>query len=136
MKSWDSLNEIFHCISFRGHDFCCIIKIKEIKDSKEGFPMIYPYVTFPDDTEVTFSNVQDDGSVKVYIETPIQGGFKNGTCILPGYSWVSVEGYSDREIQRWDRFLRNNAHLILTLAAEGGFENPDFIADMGGISME
>jgi len=69
--------------------------------------MIYPYVTFPDETEVTFSKIQDDGSVKVYIETPTDGGFKHATCILPAYEWVSVEGYSDNEMKKWNKFLRN-----------------------------
>ena len=47
--------------------------------------MMYPYMTFNDDTEVTHSQMLDDGSVKVYIETPVEDGFKNLTCLLPEY---------------------------------------------------
>lgn len=85
--------------------------------------MKYPYVTFPDDTEVTFSDVQEDNTVQVYIETPVYGGFHHATCILPSYQWTEVTGYSDQEMQDWDEFLHNNAHLILELASEGGFEH-------------
>ena len=47
--------------------------------------MMYPYMTFNDDTEVTHSQMLEDRSVKVYIETPVEGGFKNLTCLLPKY---------------------------------------------------
>ncbi|MDD7409275.1 MAG: hypothetical protein SOV71_01410 [Anaerovoracaceae bacterium] len=85
--------------------------------------MKYSYVTFPDDTEVTFSDFYEDGSVKVYIETPVYGGFHNATCLLPEYNWISVDGYSAEEMKKWDDFMHDNAHLILELAAGGGFEN-------------
>ena len=32
--------------------------------------MMYPYMTFSDDTEVTHSPLRDNGTVNVYIETP------------------------------------------------------------------
>ena len=32
--------------------------------------MMYPYMTLNDDTEITHSEMQSDGRVKVYIETP------------------------------------------------------------------
>lgn len=49
--------------------------------------MMYPYMTFNDDTEVTHSQMQDNGTVKVYIETPIEGGFKDLKTIL-GFLFV------------------------------------------------
>lgn len=64
--------------------------------------MMFPYMTFPDDTEVTHSQIEADGKVKVYIETPIYGGFKNLTCILPDYK------------------IKNNAHIIFEMAKDGG----------------
>ena len=40
--------------------------------------MMYPYMTLPDDTEITHSEMREDGSVEVYIETPdAKGGFLN-----------------------------------------------------------
>lgn len=43
--------------------------------------MMYPYVTFNDDTEITHSEMLPDDRVKVYIETPdLKDGFHNATC--------------------------------------------------------
>ena len=45
--------------------------------------MMYPYITLDDDTEIVHSEMKEDGSEKVYIETPDdKGGFYNATCIL------------------------------------------------------
>lgn len=84
--------------------------------------MMYPYMTFSDDTEVTHSPLKDDGTVMVYIETPTNAGFKNLTCILPGYVWKN-NGYSEKEFSHWQTYVQNNAHIIMELAREGGFAN-------------
>jgi len=45
--------------------------------------MMYPFLTLNDDTEITHSEMKDDGSVKVYIETPDEKlGFKSATYIF------------------------------------------------------
>lgn len=84
--------------------------------------MMYPYMTFNDDTEVTHSQMRDDGTVKVYIETPIEGGFKDLTCLLPEYKYDN-HGYDAKELEHWEEFIRNNSHIIMELAKEGGFVN-------------
>lgn len=81
--------------------------------------MMFPYMTFPDDTEVTHSQIEADGTVKVYIETPIYGGFKNLTCILPDYK-IKNNGYSPEELKRWKDYIKNNAHIIFEMAKDGG----------------
>ena len=83
--------------------------------------MLYPYMTYADNTEITHSGKEADGTVKVYIETPVFQGFKHATCILPSYVWIEKEGYTDEEMNFWDEYLHHNAHLILELAAEGGY---------------
>ena len=85
--------------------------------------MKYPYMTLADDTEITHSQIHGDGKVNVYIETPCVGGFHNATCILPDYNWQDIQGYSNDELKEFDLFVRHNAHLIMQLASEGGFEN-------------
>ena len=85
--------------------------------------MMYPYMTLDDNTEITHSSLQQDQTVKVYIETPVHGGFHHATCILPGYEWTEVYGYSDDEMKEFDDFLHHNAHLIIEMAQEGGFQN-------------
>ena len=48
--------------------------------------MMYPYMTLKDDTEITHSEVKEDGRVKVYIETPDEkDGFHHAVCWLPEY---------------------------------------------------
>ncbi len=64
------------------------------------------------------------GSVKVYIETPDdEGGFCNATCWLPDFRWENVNGYTDEEMQRWNKLIRDNAHLIIEFSQEGGILN-------------
>ena len=77
--------------------------------------MIYPYMTFNDATEVTYSDLQEDGTVKVYIETPIEGGFKDLTYFLPEYKYVN-HGYDAEELKHWDEFIRNNSNIIMELS--------------------
>lgn len=76
--------------------------------------MMYPYMTFNDDTEVTHSQMLEDGSVKVYIETPVENGFKNLTCWLPKYEYEN-HGYDGNELEHWKEFIQNNAHRIMVL---------------------
>lgn len=85
--------------------------------------MKYPYMTLPDETEITHGDMRDDGTVLVYIETPVDGGFNSAYCVLPSYEWSRIQGYTKDEISRFDELLHNNAHLIIELARAGGFDN-------------
>lgn len=76
--------------------------------------MMYPYMTFQDDTEVTHSQMLEDGSVKVYIETPAEDGFKNLICRLPKYEYEN-HGYNESELAHWKEFVQNHAHRIMIL---------------------
>lgn len=86
--------------------------------------MMYPYMTLKDDTEITHSEVKEDGRVKVYIETPDEkDGFHHAVCWLPEYEWQDIEGYSEAEMEAFRTLVRNNAHLIMEFAADGGVLN-------------
>ena len=85
--------------------------------------MMYPYMTLSDDTEIVHSEVLADGKVKVYIEKPIFQGFNHATCYLPRYEWEDVVGFTQEEIQKFQKLIEANSHLIMEFAAEGGFEN-------------
>ena len=75
--------------------------------------MMYPYMTLDDDTEIVHSEMKEDGTVKVYIETPDdKGGFHNATCILPNYKWENIEGYSEREIDILKEKQTDNSKLF------------------------
>lgn len=46
--------------------------------------MMYPFMTLNDETEIVHSDMNEDGTVKVYVETPDEkDGFHNMTCYLP-----------------------------------------------------
>ena len=85
--------------------------------------MKYPYMTLPHETEITHGDIREEGTVLVYIETPVDWGFNSAYCILPSYEWSRVQGYTDAELARFDKLLHNNAHLIIELARAGGFDN-------------
>ena len=85
--------------------------------------MMYGYITLSDGTGIAHSEMKQDGSVKVYFEKPVYGGFQNATCYLPSYQWEKIEGFSQEDIGYLENILRNNAHLIMEYAQEGGFEN-------------
>jgi hypothetical protein len=81
-------------------------------------------MTLNDNTEITHSEMKDDGTVKVYIETPDEkDGFHNAWCILPEYKWENIHGYSESEMEFFKNLLRNNAHLIMEFSQEGGITN-------------
>ena len=85
--------------------------------------MKYSYVIFPDETEITYNDIDEDGNVAVRIETPVEGGFNSLGCILPSYEITEQHGYNQDEVASLMDFLRHNAHLIIEFAQTGGFEN-------------
>ena len=53
--------------------------------------MMYPFMTLNDETEIVHSDMQEDGTVKVYIERPDeQYRFKHATYWLPQYKWENT----------------------------------------------
>ena len=85
--------------------------------------MMYPYMTLSDGTEIVHSQiVKDDGIDKiiVHFERPVQEGFDDARCELPGYNWSEKKGFSDEEIDFFTKLLKANAHLIYRYAKNGG----------------
>ena len=83
--------------------------------------MIYPFMTLEDDTEITNSEMQANGEVKVYVETPDEKDcFHSMICYLPYYRVEKVDGYSE-EVEKYLDFISKAAHLILDFSKEGGF---------------
>ena len=86
--------------------------------------MMYPFLTLNDDTEITHSEMKEDGQVKVYIETPdIKDGFHNAVCWLPAYKWEKINGYSETEMAFFQELIQDNAHAILDFSQNGGVLN-------------
>lgn len=87
--------------------------------------MMYPYMKFSDETEVTFSQIlEKEGKeiIEVHFERPTDKGFNLARCQLPDYNWIKNEGYTEREIQEFQEFLEHNAHLFYKYAKEGGIK--------------
>ena len=98
--------------------FCVLIYPQKEMNS----PMMYPFMAFNDDTEVTHSEMLADGTVKVYIETPTDDGkFKNATCWLPMFKW-EVNGYSYLEMLFLRQLVFRNESLILECSQDGGID--------------
>lgn len=86
--------------------------------------MMYPFLTLDDSAEIVHSEMLENGTVQVYVEKPDEkDGFHNAYCILPGYHWERVFGFSSSEIARYEEVIRSTAHLILQFSQEGGFDN-------------
>lgn len=86
--------------------------------------MMYGFMTFPDNTTITHSEKKEDGTVKVYVETPDErDGFHNAWCTLPTYKWDKIFGYTDDEIRKYQDIIESVAHLIMDYSERGGFEN-------------
>ena len=86
--------------------------------------MMYPFMTLDDGTEIVHSETLSDGRVKVYIEKPDEKDcFHHAACMLPGYQWEDIFGFTENEMERYRDIIESTAHLILRFAAEGGFEN-------------
>lgn len=85
--------------------------------------MMYPFLQLDDQTEIVHSDMLSDGSVKVYIEKPVDGGFHSATCFLPKYEWKGIDGFTDTDIERYQKIVESVAHLIIQFSQGGGFEN-------------
>ena len=86
--------------------------------------MMYPFMTLDDGTEIVHSQLLEDRRVKVYMEKPdAVDGFHHATCYLPDYQWEDICGLSGEELRRCQDVIESTAHLIMSFAANGGFEN-------------
>ena len=86
--------------------------------------MMYPFLQIDGDTEIVHSDMLPNGEVKVYVEKPdAKDGFHHASCFLPTYRWEDVEGFSAKEIDRYQEVIESTAHLIMEFAQTGAFEN-------------
>lgn len=85
--------------------------------------LMYPFLQLDDMTEIVHSEMLSDGSVKVYIEKPVEGGFRSAYCILPKYEWTEINGFTDTDIEKYQKIVESVAHLIIRFSQDGGFEN-------------
>lgn len=76
--------------------------------------MMYPFMTLNDETEIVYSDRKQDGTVKIYIETPDEkDGFHNMTCYLPSFEIKEVNGYSTEQVEAFMEIVKSKANLIM-----------------------
>ena len=88
--------------------------------------MMYPYVKYSDETEVTFSNIYIENDIEcidVHFERPAENGFDSVRIQLPTYKVRVWEGnYSEAEIEFFKQVVQNSADLFYKYAREGGLK--------------
>lgn len=83
---------------------------------------IYEYMTLSDETMVLHSQILDGNRIHVTFERPTESGFDTARAELPSYTWLENRGFSEKEIGRFNRLMRRNAHLFYKYAADGGLK--------------
>lgn len=88
---------------------------------------MYPYIKYPDGTEVVFSNIttneNGEETLFVHFERPTDKGFDSVRIKLPSYEIETWEGnYTEEEIEFFKKMVENNADLFYKYAKEGGLE--------------
>ena len=88
--------------------------------------MMYPYVKYSDETQVTFSNIYIENDIEcidVHFERPTENGFDSVRIQLPTYKVTVWEGnYSDDEIEFFKQVVQHSADLFYKYAREGGLK--------------
>ena len=89
--------------------------------------MVYPYVKYPDGTEVVFSDIYIDEAGQealfVHFERPKEYGFDSVRITLPSYKIDVWEGhYTVEEIEFFKKVVENSADLFYKYAKEGGLK--------------
>lgn len=86
--------------------------------------MMYQYLKLKDGTEIVHSEMLPGGRVKVCVEKPDkEDGLHTAYCYLPQYEWFDIYGFTEEEIEKYQKILESVAHIIIELSQCGGFEN-------------
>lgn len=78
--------------------------------------MLWSYVQLYDGTQFAYSEIREDGTVRVAVERPVDFGFDHAECFLPAANWFNVEGFSADDLTIFTDFIRSNAPFIFELA--------------------
>lgn len=84
---------------------------------------MYPYIILADETEIVHSQIIEENGekyIEVHFERATEEGFDVARCSLPSYKWIKREGFSDEEIELFEKILHSNAHLLFKYAENGG----------------
>lgn len=80
---------------------------------------LWSYMTvFHSQTEFAYTAPREDGSVLVAIERTGDRGNASARCVIPGFTWSKIFGFTDDDMRELDECVRANAPLILEMAQE------------------
>ena len=90
--------------------------------------MLYPFVKYSDETEVSFSDIKrnenNEECLFVYFERPTENGFDSVRFELPSYKIVYKDGnYTEKEIEFFRQVVEHSAALFFKYARIGGLES-------------
>ena len=75
---------------------------------------MYHYCTIDEDIEGMYKKVNETGQILVHIEIPdAKYCFRQMDCLVPPYEVTNVVGMSKEEIDKYIKFCKSNAHLLL-----------------------
>lgn len=77
--------------------------------------MLWSYVQLDDGTQLAYSEIREDGAVRVAVERPVDFGFDHAECFLPAVKWFNVEGFSADDLDFLTKFVRSNSPYISSL---------------------
>ena len=76
--------------------------------------MFSHYCKIDEDIEVMYKKVSETGQILVHIEIPdAKYCFRQMDCIVPTYEVTNVVGMTEEEIDKYIKFCKSNAHLLL-----------------------
>ena len=81
--------------------------------------MMYPYLTLPDKTKITHTQLLGEGEdlyVEVHFERPNANGIHTARYRIPSNIWLSRDGFTDDEIAGFEKMCKENADLIIKSA--------------------
>lgn len=81
--------------------------------------MMYEYAELENGTQIAYSDIYADNTVRIEVERPRDWGFDCASCIMPSCSWTNIEGFSEHELAELTDFLLHNSPLIFRFAREG-----------------
>ena len=76
--------------------------------------MFSHYCTIDEDIEVMYKQVNETRQILVHIEIPdAKYCFRQMDCLVPPYEVTNVVGMTEEEIDKYIKFCKSNAHLLL-----------------------
>ncbi len=76
--------------------------------------MMHPLVTLVNGTEITYSDIQSDGRIKVEVKTTDwMHQIRHAVCYLPEFVWKDACQFSEEELTHFEKIIGSMYHTII-----------------------